>query len=156
MLDAENIDENCTEEINKTRVKAQKKGILLHALFSIINTENDIEKATEELLNSGMIESKEEKDELMDYAKEKIKEHNEWFLLGLKTFNECSILSLDPNTKKLSEHRPDRVIQDGKKMIIIDYKTGKRHAEHQKQVDQYATLLQQMGYETETHLWYLN
>ncbi len=156
LLDAENIDENCTEEINKTRVKAQKKGILLHALFSIINTENDIEKATEELLNSGMIESKEEKDELMDYAKEKIKEHNEWFLLGLKTFNECSILSLDPNTKKLSEHRPDRVIQDGKKMIIIDYKTGKHHAEHQKQVDQYATLLQQMGYETETHLWYLN
>lgn len=153
LLDAE----NCTEENNKTRVKAQKKGVLLHALFSKINTENDIEKATEELLSSGMIESKEEKDELMDYAKEKIKEHNEdWFRPGLKTFNECSILSLDPNTKKLSEHRPDRVIQEGKKMIIIDYKTGKYHEEHQKQVDQYATLLQQMGYETETHLWYLN
>ena len=52
--------------------------------------------------------------------------------------------------------RPDRVIRQGNKMIIIDFKTGKRLKKHQRQVDEYASLLKKMGYETETYLWYLN
>ena len=147
--------ENTGEKQNeKKRTEAQKQGILLHALFEYINTEEDIENAAKELLNNGMIKSKEEKEKLIDLAREKIKEHEEWFKPGLKTFNECTILSLENG--KIVEHRPDRVIQNGNKMIIIDYKTGERRPEHDTQMQGYAKLLQQMGYETETpQLWYL-
>ena len=146
--------ENTGEKQNeKKRTEAQKQGILLHALFEYINTEEDIENAAKELLNNGMIKSKEEKEKLIDLAREKIKEHEEWFKPGLKTFNECTILSLENG--KIVEHRPDRVIQNGNKMIIIDYKTGERRPEHYTQMQGYEKLLQQMGYETETNLWYL-
>ncbi len=145
-----------TDEGQKERAEAQEKGILLHALFENINTKEDIENAAKELLSNGMIKSKEKKDELILLAQEKIKEHEEWFQPGLKTFNECTILAVDPETKKLLEHRPDRVIQEGNKMIVIDYKTGKPDNEHKKQVERYARLLQEMGYTTETHLWYLH
>lgn len=147
--------ENTGEEQNeKKRTEAQKNGILLHALFENINTEEDIENAAKELFNNGMIKSKEEKEELIDLAHEKIKEHEEWFKPGLKTFNECTILSLENG--KMVEHRPDRVIQNGNKMTIIDYKTGEPRDEHVIQVQGYAKLLRQMGYETETpQLWYL-
>ena len=146
--------ENTGEKQNeKKRTEAQKQGILLHALFEYINTEEDIENAAKELFNNGMIKSIEEKKELIVLAHKKIKEHEEWFKPGLKTFNECTILSLENG--KMVEHRPDRVIQKGNKMIIIDYKTGEPRPEHETQVLGYEKLLQQMGYETETNLWYL-
>lgn len=151
LLGTENTDE---EQNEKKRTEAQKNGILLHALFENINTEEDIENAAKELFNNGMIKLKEEKEELIVLAHEKIKEHKEWFKPGLKTFNECTILSLENG--KMVEHRPDRVIQNGNKMTIIDYKTGEPRDEHVIQVQGYAKLLQQMGYETETpQLWYL-
>ncbi len=152
LLASESGEKQTTEK--DSRIKAQKEGIKLHALFSLINTQDDIENAAEELLTNGII-TKNEKKELIDSAKEKIKKHEEWFRPGLKTFNECTILSFN-DKKEMVEHRPDRVIQEGNKMIIIDYKTGERRPEHKRQVEEYAKLLQQMGYDTETHLWYLN
>ncbi len=142
-------------ESEKDGNEAIKKGLLLHYMFSNIKSERDIPEAANQLIFEGMISSEEEKQELIRYAETKINEHSEWFADGLKIYNECSILSKDEDTQKVKVSRPDRVIQDGNKMIIIDFKTGKRLKKHQKQVDQYASLLQQMGYETETHLWYL-
>lgn len=136
--------------------EAIQKGLLLHYLFSNIISEEDIPNASRRLLFEGLISSEQERLSLVDYAKEKIKEHREWFQPGLKIYNECSILSRDEKTKRVKISRPDRVIRQGNKMIIIDFKTGKRLKKHQRQVDEYASLLKKMGYETETYLWYLN
>ena len=140
--------------------EAIKKGLLLHYLFSNINTEKDIVHSVQQLLVEGLISSEKEKYELIEYATEKIQQHHDWFREGLKLYKECSILSRDNQTGRVKISRPDRVIQEGNKMIIIDFKTGKEtesnHKKYQKQVDEYAHLLQQMGYETETHIWYLN
>ena len=140
--------------------EAIKKGLLLHYLFSNINTEKDIVHSVQQLLVEGLISSEKEKQELIEYATEKIQQHHDWFRDGLKLYKECSILSRDLQTGRVKISRPDRVIQEGNKMIIIDFKTGKEtesnHKRYQKQVDEYAHLLQQMGYETETHIWYLN
>lgn len=133
---------------------ARKKGVLLHYLFSNIATEDDIASAAIDMLINGMITSEEEKNRLVEYAKEKISEHPEWFRKGLKIYNECTILSLD-NKNKVKENRPDRVIWDGGKMIIIDFKTGAKSDSYQRQIERYADLLKKMGYETETHLWYI-
>ena len=135
--------------------EAIQKGVLLHYLFSNIVSIDDIPEASNRLLFEGFISTEKERQMLVKYATEKIQEHKEWFMPGLKIYNECSILSRDEETKRVKVSRPDRVIRKDNKMIIIDFKTGKRMRRHQKQVDEYAELLQKMGYETETHLWYL-
>ncbi len=142
------------DEVQQSK-KSIRRGTLLHALFSKIDTEDDIQKAAETLRTvDGLTSSKGEVEEIKKLASEKIKEHPEWFAPGLVTYKECSILAYDENKKPMMR-RPDRVIKKGNKMIIVDFKTGKPHTSHQKQVDEYADLLQKMGYETETHLWYL-
>ncbi len=57
--------------------------------------------------------------------------------------------------------RPDRVVVDGKKLTIIDYKTGKREAKtekkYQNQVTGYASLFARLGYQDiEKKLVYIN
>lgn len=142
-------------ESREKNQSALRKGILLHLLFSNIETVDDIDKAVNEMTLSGVICNKEEKENLISFAKEKIKEHQEWFEPGLKIYKECTILEMDEETKHVKESRPDRVIQKGNKMIIIDFKTGKPYPKYEKQMKRYADLLGKMGFETETHLWYL-
>jgi ATP-dependent exoDNAse (exonuclease V) beta subunit len=134
---------------------AVKKGLLLHYLFSNIITSDDIEQAADDMLVKGMISSAAEKKDLISYARKKIGEHPEWFKKGLKIYNECTILSYDQNKGRVKENRPDRVIREGNKMIIIDFKTGKKYESHERQIKRYADLLTKMGFETETHLWYI-
>lgn len=55
--------------------------------------------------------------------------------------NEVSILDLQGK-----EHRPDRVVFLPDKVMVIDYKTGQFHDSYQKQIDEYCTLLREMGY----------
>ena len=56
--------------------------------------------------------------------------------------NETTILTPDGG-----EYRPDRVAFLPDKVMVIDYKTGQPHPEHQKQIDKYCDLLRDMGYE---------
>ena len=42
--------------------------------------------------------------------------------------------------------RPDRVLIEDKKAIIVDFKTGKYQKKHETQVLQYADVLKSMGY----------
>jgi len=55
--------------------------------------------------------------------------------------NEADILS-----SHSSIHRPDRVVFLHGQVYILDYKTGKKRAAHQKQLQDYARLLLQMGH----------
>ncbi|NVK66254.1 MAG: PD-(D/E)XK nuclease family protein, partial [Flavobacteriales bacterium] len=51
--------------------------------------------------------------------------------------------------------RPDRVILKDNSTVIIDYKTGIPSAKDEKQVSEYAAVLQEMGYpNVEAHLFY--
>ena len=50
---------------------------------------------------------------------------------------------------------PDRLVFNGKEVTIIDYKTGDKKTEHQKQIQNYANALKNMGYRVvETDLIY--
>lgn len=43
--------------------------------------------------------------------------------------------------------RPDRVMTDGERAVVVDYKFGDREtARHRKQIREYLRLLRQMGY----------
>ena len=130
------------------------KGKVLHALFSLIKTKNDIGKAIDSLLFEGVI-SEEEKEGLREFVEKAInqEEAKEWFADGLELFNECEIVYKENGVAQ--NCRPDRVIKKGNEMTIIDYKFGKKENKHIKQVTQYIHLIQQMGYTAQGYVWYV-
>lgn len=64
-----------------------------------------------------------------------------WFSGAWEVKNEAAIIL--PTGKTV---RPDRVMVKGKEAIVVDFKTGEKHLQHTKQVQNYAHLLRQMGY----------
>ena len=84
---------------------------------------------------------------------EKVKD---WFSSRWKLFNECTILDYDKESGDVHEHRPDRVMTDGKEIIVVDFKFGKPREEYHEQVQRYMTLLMRMGYEKVSgYIWYV-
>ena len=42
---------------------------------------------------------------------------------------------------------PDRLVFQGNRVAVIDYKTGRANSEHQRQIDSYAGVLEKLNYE---------
>ena len=136
-----------------------KVGNILHQLFSTILTEDDIEPRLKELEQEGVIyndevTSRELQNKIANaLMNEKVKD---WFSSRWKLFNECTILDYDKESGDIHEHRPDRVMTDGKKIIVVDFKFGKPREEYHEQVQRYMTLLMRMGYEKVSgYIWYV-
>ena len=76
-----------------------------------------------------------------------------WFDGTYRVMNEASIVDEHGEIR-----RPDRVLiaPDGSRVIVIDYKFGQPLSSHHKQVREYVSLLQEMGYPAvEGWLWYV-
>ena len=136
-----------------------KVGNILHQLFSTILTEDDIEPRLKQLEQEGVIyndevTSKELQNKIANaLMNEKVKD---WFSSRWKLFNECTILDYDKESGDVHEHRPDRVMTDGKEIIVVDFKFGKPREEYHEQVQRYMTLLMRMGYEKVSgYIWYV-
>ena len=136
-----------------------KVGNVLHQLFSTILTEADIKPRLKELEQAGIIynddiTSRELQNKIScALSNEKVKN---WFSPGWKLFNECTILDYDKETGDVYEHRPDRVMTDGKEMIVVDFKFGKPRDEYHEQVQRYMRLLMRMGYkQVSGYIWYV-
>jgi len=139
-------------------------GNIMHALFSKIFTENDIENAVKSLVFEGII-AQNEQQKYIDDIKAAISESDvkDWFSDKYQFFNEKEILS------KSGIHRPDRVmistrhserseaVENFSEVIVVDYKFGQPHPFHKKQVEEYINLLKSIGYENvKGYLWYVN
>jgi len=142
-------------------------GNVMHALFSKIFTENDIENAVDTLIFEGII-AQNERQKYIDDIKTAISESDvkDWFSDKYQFFNEKEILS------KSGTHRPDRVMistsptpskrgelsgNDSEEVIVVDYKFGQLHPKHNEQVKEYINLLKSIGYENISgYLWYVN
>ena len=148
------------EDIDPSDAKRYiKVGNVLHQLFSTILTEADIEPRLKELEQAGIIynddiTSRELQDKIScALSNEKVKN---WFSPRWKLFNECTILDYDKETGDVYEHRPDRVMTDGKEMIVVDFKFGKPRDEYHEQVQRYMRLLMRMGYkQVSGYIWYV-
>ena len=56
-----------------------------------------------------------------------------------------------------SVYRPDRVVKDGGKVMIVDYKFGEHHRKYGRQMLRYADLWRRMGYsDVSAFLWYVH
>lgn len=117
-------------------------GIIIHELFSRIKTEDDIETAIDRSFYEGSIN---EHDCKILAAKLRSVISNPllkpYFVKGLNLKQEAEIIL--PGGESF---RPDRVIIDKNKAIIIDYKTGKGSDEYKEQLNQYEVVLRDMGF----------
>lgn len=82
-----------------------------------------------------------------------------WFSDDWTIFNECSIISANPETKEMETHRPDRVMvsADGSQVVVVDFKFGRHHPDYEQQVRNYMQLLSQMypSAHIEGYLWFV-
>jgi ATP-dependent helicase/nuclease subunit A len=128
------------------------EGKILHEIFMSISSPADIIHAVTALFLHGKI-NQEEKERYIRYITHLLNDIqvNSWYTGGWKVLTEAEIILPEGVSK-----RPDRVITRDGQTIIIDYKFGeKEDPAHKKQVQQYISLLSQMGYTgVEGYLWY--
>lgn len=124
------------------REEALSRGTIVHRLMELVISREDINLALERLKSKGVIEESEEgqyrkiAEDIVDHPKLRSFYRNE---LDIK--NEREIIS--ENGLIL---RPDRLVIDGKKVTIIDYKTGRQDSKYSEQLYAYSDALVAMGY----------
>lgn len=146
------------EELQK-RQSYINTGNILHKLFASIHDYTEVDDAISKMEFDGILYdrpmTRAQLKELIDKALSDPQIH-EWFSPKWRVYNECSMLYYDPNEQRVREQRPDRIIYDGKKMIVIDFKTGREQERHKSQVKNYISLLKEIGYhDVEGYLWYI-
>ena len=132
-------------------------GSILHRVFSTIHTRRDIDAALQQLESEGVLyDDQLTTDRIMTLLRKRL-EHPQvadWFSDRWTLFNECTILSMDGN--EVVERRPDRVMTDGNRWIVVDFKFGRPQQEYQAQVQEYMQLLKSMGHSNlQGFLWYV-
>ncbi len=127
-------------------------GKMTHDLLAALEDERGVESGVAQMLAAGTL-TQESVDLLLPAVRKLLKRPNiaPWFAPGLDVRNELSILS--PGGE---QHRPDRLIIQGNKAHVLEFKTGMPRPSHQKQLDGYMDLLRQMGFEASGELVYLD
>ncbi|MGN1375238.1 MAG: UvrD-helicase domain-containing protein [Prevotella sp.] len=138
-----------------------KIGCILHRLFSMIKTTDDIDEVLTQFELDGILYNKGlSAEKLKTMLNERLRDKRiaTWFSNKWHVFNECSILSagIKSDNQAVIEHRPDRVITDGNTTIVIDFKFGKRNERYIRQVSEYMSLLNNMGHKNvKGYIWYV-
>lgn len=146
------------EEMDSKSKTYIKTGAILHQLFSTIKTLEDIEPHLKMLEENGVITDQQILKQLRDHIYAALRHSTvaEWFKPKWMFFNECTILEYDAKNDQVMERRPDRVMSDGQRIIVVDFKFGKPRPEYAEQVSQYMQLLHKMGHSNvEGYLWYV-
>jgi len=138
-----------------SREKYITHGNIMHALFAMINTSDDVEKAVERFVSDGLIlptEKNTYKDKICAYIQNP--QVQDWFSGKYKVYPEFSIIVKENGT--VATKRPDRVLLSDDKTLVIDYKFGEPHRSHEKQMQEYIKLLNTMNYPNiEGCVWYV-
>lgn len=134
------------------------RGRLLHTLFSVIETEADIDDAISRLVFEGVIGKTETEEEIRALTRRafSLPQVQDWYSGTWHLFNECDIIWQENG--ELRTRRPDRVMMRDGEIVVVDFKFGKPEKKYNKQVQGYMQLLAHMGYEVEKirgYLWYV-
>jgi len=117
-------------------------GSKVHAILAGVFVAADAEEAMRRAILAGSL-SREEEPGMRKMLKEVVSHPllARYFDAGAVIRNEPGILDPEGETS-----RPDRVIIEAEKAIVIDYKTGRRSNAHKKQIERYGRLLHEIGY----------
>jgi ATP-dependent exoDNAse (exonuclease V) beta subunit len=138
--------------INSEDDDAKKTGILVHEIYSKIMTLADAEGVIQYYLDAGHIDQKRadfllKKFQMIAMNPDIKDAYSEKAIIK----NEMGILT------KESLKRPDRYAELEDRIILIDYKTGKRYDQYDEQMKKYVDALKGMGIEKniEAYLLYI-
>ena len=126
-------------------------GIHIHTIFSRIKYAAEVPQALRQLIDEGMI-TENETEELQIQINELLgnKVVASWFDSSWDVRTEVPILL--PGGKS---NRIDRLLLNGKRAVVVDFKTGEVKKEDQKQVKEYMDIVKAMGFtEVEGYLLY--
>ncbi len=147
-----------SDEEQEGRNSYIKTGNVLHHVFSTIRTTDDIDRALRQLEQDGVLYDPDlTAGRITELLRKRLQDGRvrDWFSPRWTLYNECTILTTD-GEGRVVERRPDRVMTDGQRFVVVDFKFGKPKPEHRAQVCEYMNLLRQMGHrQVEGYLWYV-
>jgi len=128
-------------------------GTVTHEILARIGVPSDLPKVLSEIIAEGLVDKS-----YLPALKEKtetflaLEEVKEWFKPEQKVYTEKEIIEVNGKS-----YKPDRVITLADKTILIDFKTGKKSAAYQAQINKYAQLLEDMDLQgIECYLAYID
>lgn len=130
-------------------------GNMMHRLFAMIDSPGDVDRAVAILQREGLLPEK-DREALAGHVRKIIgrREVERWFTLSASAsiFKERSLFCGSGEVL-----RPDRVIVEGEKATVIDFKFGELEKDsYHRQVNQYMEQLRLMGFrKVEGFLWYV-
>jgi ATP-dependent exoDNAse (exonuclease V) beta subunit len=118
-------------------------GNVVHEILSLVKTKKDVDLAVTKSIESGLITFNQK--ELVHKTIQDIVNHKElesFFSEEYEVLNEQTIIQKEGKTIK-----PDRmVVTTDKEVFLWDYKTGAHDAKYQKQLENYQSAIELMGY----------
>lgn len=135
-----------------------KWGVLMHRLFERILRRSDVDAAVQSLVKNGEIDD--EKQSMMLEIIGRVMKHSvtgSWYSDDYTVINEAEIYDSD----RQRIFRPDRLMLDeiSKTAVVVDYKFGEKtdelHVGYCRQVLNYMTLIDKMGYTPQGYILYV-
>ncbi len=127
---------------NTDQQQAIEFGNILHEIMSFIISKEDSDFAIQKAIENGLITISQ-----LDIFKDKVQqiisnnELTDFFNGQGLVYNEETILKNGYKNLK-----PDRVVVFNNEVYLLDYKTGEKNQKHQNQINDYASVLQEMNY----------
>ena len=128
------------------RLNYIQTGSVLHQIFSMIRTTDDIEDALKQLQFEGVLYDEQITPErITAMLRKRLQDPRvaDWFSPQWTLFNECTILTMEDGEVK--ERRPDRVMTDGSNWVVVDFKFGSPKPEYYDQVREYMELINSLS-----------
>lgn len=124
------------------QLNAIEFGNVLHEILSYVHTQNDVSFALRKALENGLI-TENQKQEVEKTVSEIVfhPDLKDFFDENATIFNEQNIIKREAKTIK-----PDRVAVKGNNAYLLDYKTGAHQQKYEKQLNDYGSVLQEMGF----------
>ena len=129
------------------------KGVVLHDIMAGIRVSSDVDREVDAACASGNL-SYDQADHMTELLRCRMAEAEGkgWFPDDpSKVLVETDIVDVDGQV-----YRPDRVVKDNGKVLVIDFKFGQHHKKYERQMKTYSEIFRRMGYADVTAvLWYL-
>ena len=129
------------------------RGVVLHEILSRVMLPEDLHASVRQSLLTGQLTDSEaeEVEDMLASSLSRVMDRG-WFPDDRKkVLNETAIIDSDGKI-----YRPDRVICDGDRVIVVDFKFGVHDDRYIRQVRRYVDLWRRMGHaEVSGFLWYL-
>ena len=130
------------------------RGIVLHDILSRVRVPGDLDDAVCAAVRDGRLDAAGAAGALA-LLRRGIAAHPDWFPADpgpdVRILNEQTLFDTDG-----TEHRPDRVVLEGMRVTVIDFKFGAEKESYLRQLQRYARIWQALGFELAgAYVWYV-